>query len=423
MTQLLLRSLRLIEQRRFRDAQPFLHDLIQEDPEDPEAYYLLSCCLTPDPKQRDEALDAIDQAIRFSPNQARYHAWRSNILALLNRPHGALKAAEEAKVLDPALVDGHVVESTALLLLGRTREAEVAARTALSIDPQDEAAANQLSHALRLQGRKVENSEQIEMLLANNPESARTHATAGWAALQIGRRVDAEKHFLEALRLEPDNSQSREGLLESFRARSPLYRAYLQYCFLLERMQPAARWALILGFVFLIQIANFILVGPLAPAAVVLGTLYLLFVLSFWVARGLGNAVVLFDPRGRLALKRTEKIEAVVITASVVFGLAGLSLGIFYRESVLLVAGLTLTASSIPASLTFTNPSIKGRLFFGSLAVAIYFFGILAVLESLGYLPANADQPHRVQSILVLALLATWLGNLPGLRQRSSRKR
>jgi tetratricopeptide (TPR) repeat protein len=417
MTEPLRRALQLVEQGRLRDAQPHLRQAISEEPEDSQGYYLLACCLTDQPSNYREALQMINEAIRLDPNRAAYHAQKASILILLDRQREALQAAEESISLGPSSVEGFAARSAALIGLGRAQEAEQAARQALAIDPEHEPAANLLAHALRIQGRMIENAEQIESLLARNPENPHTHATAGWSALQRGQGRDAERHFLEALRLDPSDLHAREGLLEAFRARSPLYRAYLRYCFFMERLRPASRWLLIIGLLVLMRIARALFVGPLAPLAVAIVALYLLFVLWVWVARGVGNLMLLFDKFARHALARSEKLEAGFVGGGVVAGLALLAVGLPLEQFQIVLLALTLIAAAFPMSLVFTNPSKLGRIVFGSIGAAVYAGGLYAI--------AGASFPWFSESgamtvfgfALILALLTTWIGNIPALRR------
>ena len=128
---------------------------------------------------------------------------------------------------------------------GRARRKPRGRRSRLDAD--NSASANQLAQALRLQNKHAENASHLAGMLSRDPEDPYTHANAGWAALQRGERRAAEVHFREALRLSPGFESAREGLLTSFRARSPLYRAYLRYCFAMQRLGAGSRWAVIIG--------------------------------------------------------------------------------------------------------------------------------------------------------------------------------
>jgi Flp pilus assembly protein TadD len=125
----------LIEQGRISEAEPFLRDAIEDDPQNARAFFLLACCLTKRPETYREAERAIDEAMRLRPNDPLIHCQRSSILILLHRSKEALKEAREARRIDPGIPQPYAAEGAALLALGRTAESESAARQALAIDP------------------------------------------------------------------------------------------------------------------------------------------------------------------------------------------------------------------------------------------------------------------------------------------------
>ncbi|MEI9894864.1 MAG: hypothetical protein WDN28_13510 [Chthoniobacter sp.] len=177
-----------------------------------------------------------------------------------------------------------------------------------------------------------------------------------------GVHREAEVHFREALRLDPDFDYAREGLLSSFRARSPLYRAYLKYTFAMARLNRGARWAVILGLYFGVKVARYL------PGGVVLVALYFLFVLWVWVARPVGNTLLLFDRFARYALRPSEKIEAAVVTGCLVTGLTSVILSFALDWDLAMLFGIAAIAIAFPLSLVFTNASILGRWVFGGIA-------------------------------------------------------
>ena len=128
MSQSFTRALMFVKQGRYREAEPFLRQAIQTDPEDPQLFFFLATCLMHDTKNRGEALAMIDQALRLSPNRAYYHAQRANILVLLARAKEALREVHEARRLAPDSPDSYVAESLVKIILGKPQEAERAAR-------------------------------------------------------------------------------------------------------------------------------------------------------------------------------------------------------------------------------------------------------------------------------------------------------
>jgi tetratricopeptide (TPR) repeat protein len=410
------RALLFVGQGRYREAESYLRKAIQNDPEDPQGFFFLATCLMHDPNTRPEALSMIDQALRLRPTRAFYHAQRANILVLLSRAKEALFEVEHARNLAPDSPDSYVAESLVMSVLGKPQEAERAARQALALDAENEAAGDSLADALRMQGKLEESGAQIRGLLARNPENPWTHSSAGMLALQRGEVRAAETHFRSALRIEPEHREAREGLLHAFRARSPLYRAYLKYSFMMEKLGRAGRGMLVIGLLILMQLANVSLVGRLAPIGMVLIALYSLFVLWIWVAKGVGNLFLLFDRFARLALRSDEKKEALVVGGGVLLGLALFATGLLSKQISGIFLGLTLVAAAFPMSLVFTNRSRAGRVVFGAVGAFVYLGGLLSLF--LVVLPgAGGFATTLFGCTMILALITTWLGNIPALRR------
>jgi tetratricopeptide (TPR) repeat protein len=412
------RALLFVRQGRYREAESYLRIAIQNDPDDPQGFFFLATCLMHDPNTRPEALSMIDQALRLRPTRAVYHAQRANILILLNRTKEALTEVDQARTLAPDSPDSYVAESLVMLVLGKPQEAERAAREALALDAENEAAGDSLADALRMQGKLDESAAQIRGLLGRNPENPWTHSSAGMLALQRGEIRAAETHFLSALRIEPEHREAREGLLHAFRARSPLYRAYLKYSFMMEKLGRTGRAVLVIGLLILMQFANVLLVGRLAPIGMILVAFYCLFVLWIWVAKGVGNLFLLFDRFARIALRTDEKAEALVVGGGVLCGLASFAAGLWLKQIGVIFLGLTLIAAAFPMSLLFTNRSKAGRIVFGLVGAFVYLGGLASFL--LVTLPLASPSGFATTLFgwtMILALVTTWLGNIPALRR------
>jgi len=412
------RALLFVRQGRYREAESYLRIAIENDPEDPQGFFFLATCLMHDPTTRPEALSMIDQALRLRPTRAVYHAQRANILILLTRTKEALVEVEQARSLAPDSPDSYVAESLVMLVLGKPQEAERVARQALALDAENEAAGDSLADALRMQGKLEESAAQIRGLLGRNPENPWTHSSAGMLALQRGEVRAAETHFLSALRIEPEHREAREGLLHAFRARSPLYRAYLQYSFMMEKLGRTGRGMLVIGLLILMQFASVTFVGRLAPLGIVLVAVYCLFVLWIWVAKGVGNLFLLFDRFARIALRADEKTEALVVGGGVLVGLALFAIGLWMKQISVIFVGLTLIAAAFPMSLVFTNRSKAGRVVFGLVGAFVYLGGFLSLwLVLLPVGSAGGFATTLFGWTMILALITTWLGNIPALRR------
>lgn len=413
------RGLILKEQGRYPEAQNYFREALAQNPRDAFAFNQLAACQLHIKGSERDALKTIDEAIAIEPNDAAHHILKSFILSQLNRPQDAVKSARAALALDPYSPYAFTAEAQALLQMEIWREAERAAREALALDADNSLAANQLAQALRLQNKMAENAEQIAGMLARDPEDATTHSSAGWAALQRGKRREAEEHFRESLRLDPDSESAREGLLHSFRARSPIYRGYLAYCFFMQRLSKRMRWGVILALYFGTRFARLVFTGPYAPLGMAIGLLYLVLVLWVWVARGFGNFILLFDPFARCALRKGEKIEACFVGGGLALGVLALVATIPLKSEDLFILGVTCIAAAFPFSMIFTNASKIGRVVFSCFAALMLFGGATFLLRD--FLSAILPRDTAVSIFtagLFACLLSTWLGNIPALRRQ-----
>ena len=382
-----MRGVQLLRLRRYPDAEAAFREGLARDPENGMLLHRLAVAQFHQEGKEKEALATIERAIGCDPSEADLHAFRALILSNLGRGKEALVAADEAISLDPESAIAFSVKAGALLRLGRHPEAETAAREALACDPDNSDAATILSHALRIQGKSAENEAQIATMLARDPEDDANHTAAGWQALQHGERGKAQEHFLEALRLNPGSEIAREGLLEAFKARSPLYSGYLKWVFWMASHSRQRQWAIIIGFYILARVFNSLRGTAYATAGMVGMAIYWLFVLWVHVARGVGNFLVLCDRFARHALNRMEKVEAAVVGGGVVTGLVLLATvmgGKFFMppswedtKEILLIAGGTLIGASFPFAHTFTNDAPVGRWIMGAAGAFVLLAGTM----------------------------------------------
>jgi tetratricopeptide (TPR) repeat protein len=408
------RGLILLEQRRYAEAEKYFRETLGQEPNDPVALYHLAVCQT-NQNHHSDALATIDRALALEPEMAEFHALRAFVLVDLRRTGDAIKSSEEALRMDPDSDLALTARAAAFLSRQEWSTAEAAARKALDINPENALAANQLAHALRLQNRLAESAEQTDYMLSQNPESGDNHSTAGWLALQRGDGRKAEQHFLEALRLDAGNEAAREGLKEAFKSRSPIYRWYLAYCFFMQRFTAGKQWLVILGLLFMVQIARRLLPPPLALAV---GAAYFLFVLWVHVARAVGNFQLLFDRFARHALVRGEVWEAVFVGAGVLAGLPLLAAGVIFSQPVLLIAGVTLIGAAFPMAYTFMNSVKPGALLFGAIGAFIYGVGGLAIFQTVTGNTLGISLAPLVQLAFLGMIGVTWLCNVPALFRR-----
>ena len=142
-------------------------------------------------------------------------------------------------------------------------------------------------------------------------------------------------------------------------------------------------------------------------------------VLWVWLAPGIGNFLILLDRSARLALKPAECHQGIAVGGVFAIGVLATIGGLVSGYYPVLLAGVGLLATTIPASLTFGNASARGRLVFGSITVLLYAaVGTMIVLEWVRH-PAPMHSLSRVIGTFALfaTVACTWLGNIRSLRR------
>lgn len=416
-------GLLLQEQGRLDEAEACYYGVLSREPENDFVYSRLALCHLSQDKRKSDALKAIDEAIRIRADESFYHALRALILSDLHRAKEAMGSADRAIALNPEDHFALSAKATVYCEMQRWSDAEEWCRRALASNSDDGMAANLLTHVLRVQGKTEMNEAAVAAQLSDDPENSLAHVNAGWSALQKHDHQQAETHFREALRLDPESEAARDGLLESFKARSWFYRAYLSYCFFMQRFTGGKQWAIIIGIYVLYRVAAKALekISPLIAGGLV--CLWLGFVMWVWLAPGIGNFLVFMDKNARLALRKGEVIQGVAVGGGLLAGIMTLVIGSIWESDPAICAGFGLILSTVPASLTFNNGSRKGTLFFGLITAYVYLATIAAAVNEFAFATAPGISDRSVffaVPAILGAVLCTWLGNIPALRREDA---
>ncbi|MES2660307.1 MAG: tetratricopeptide repeat protein [Verrucomicrobiota bacterium] len=419
----LTRARQLRDLHRHDEAVALIHAHLAQNPDDPMAFLELAMNRLEIEGAKSLALEDARRATGLLPGESFPLALQSRILSSLDREKEALPLADSAIALDPEDPYSWNSRSLALCGLHRWAEAEEAARQALALDPDDETGSNLLAHTLRLQKKLNESESESRRRLARNPENAFSFANSGWSALQRGQVKEAENFFKEALRLDPSMDYAKEGLKESFRARSAFYRLFLRWVFFIQQFSQKNRIAIIIGLIFGFKIVKALAaaVHPLLVLPVVI--LYYAFLFGTWLSNGLANFLILKDPVARMSLDRGEKIEGLTVGSLFLGGLVVFIAGMAASLMPVAVAGGAMMVAAIPATLIFTNSSVVGRLLFGGCLLAILGLGAHVALDVAAHANQKVGMGESAGSLSYAILIAfgtTWLSMVPALHQKKS---
>ena len=337
------------------------------EPENPQLHYEICMTFLDIPKSEKSALTHIRQAIGLAPDDADFIAMEAHVLNQLEQHKEALAAVERAFALDAEVYMGWAAKAFAYGGLSQWKNMESVARKGLEIYPDDSTLANALAIALRLQGRLEESSQLLAGRLARDPENDMNLANSGWVALQSGKRDEAEEKFLAALRIDPTNGYARDGLRESYKSRSFIYRSYLALCFRMAAVPENVRTmmfiGMFIGYKFVSRAAAQI--HPLLGGAVVL--LWMLFVFWAHIVNSLMHAILLKDSVARHTLTPRQKWDGLIAISYLVLAVLLVLTGLAIKENNMIKSGLLAFGTLLAASHVACN-RLPGMLVYGGIA-------------------------------------------------------
>lgn len=417
----LQRASLLFDQGRYEQAEQELAAGLAQDPDDGRALGLLALCRL-NRQKLDDAESLARRSIAADPDSA----WGYRVLGLVllerNDLDGALEMAQQTVDRAPWDGQGFVLRSQILCRRKHWQPALEAADAALELDPDDLAARNLRAMALKALGQRSAALDELNDALRVAPENALSHANLAWSYLQRGQLDLADRHFREALRLDPELEWAQHGMLETLKARVPVYRWLLSYFLWMQEKTAGAQWMILLGAYFGFRFLRTQRDHPTLKYLVVpLMAAYIGFCVLTWFSTPISNALLLLHPLGRLALPRPAKRQALAVCGLLAVAI-GLAIGAALGQTALIAPAVSLAALAMAVSLVFQFDASQPRRwmwgYIALLALAGIGFTMLNMIEraQLAALPAPLQLllfPGLLIpfSFLVTPLLANYLGN------------
>ncbi len=370
----------LLAQSRPADAEQEVMRALITEPAEPRALALLALSRVEQGK-RESALQAARDAIGLAPDVSYYHFVHAEILHRVDQTEDAFRAVQEALRLDPADADNFALLAAIELSRRDWSGALAASENALALNAEHVTAINLRSIALVRLGRKSEAMAAVDFALDREPENAFSHANQGWNRLHRNQPREAQEHFREALRLDPNLDYAREGMLEALRARNPVYRGMLAYFLWMGRQSSRLQWMLIVAVFFGSGV-----IRSLATAQPSLdwlwwslfGLLYG-FVYLTWTAQPMFDLLLRFDRFGRHVLSDQQRLASNWFGASFMLAVSCCMGWIATDRDEALFATIVLAAISICVAATFRTVGRK-RLLLGAATTALAAAGLMSGL-------------------------------------------
>jgi tetratricopeptide (TPR) repeat protein len=272
------------------------------------------------------------------------------------------------------------------------------ANEGLELDPENLTCLNARSVALNKLKRTEDAIETMQNALAQDPDNEHTHATVGWNLLEKGRHREAETHFLEALRINPNFSNAQQGMKEAMKSKIPPYKWMLQYSFWMHNQGKGYQKAAPIFFYILFRILSGVFESNESTAGLgwIVGGLYILLMVTSWTINSIANVFLMFHPRGKYALTVSERWSSITAVSSLVLGISLLCLGAFTSVGArtdyadLFIPGMILVSLALPLSgvnypVSFAQTTWKEKYTLGLAAAGIATLLVFAVAPAVSF--------------------------------------
>ncbi|MCP5546652.1 MAG: tetratricopeptide repeat protein [Akkermansiaceae bacterium] len=360
----------LLDHHRPAEAEAVAREAIASEPDNPVYLLFLGIALSLQNKP-NAAEEAIRSYILREPDDPGGAFWLARCLTDHKRHGEALEVIERSIALDPDDADSHGLRASILFSQGKTKAAIEAAETGLAIEPEHEDCRTWRALLLSREGRHAEADEDSAMLLADDPDSAVNHAARGWTLQLRGECDGAEQHFIEALRIDPENEDARVGLVESLKLRHPLTSVLMRMLMWTERVPWYVLAIFVIGFMRLGRIGAASGNLWIAIASNMLSTAVFGFVLLAMVAQPAFNLILTTHRRGCLALSNEERHALLWASFPLLAALVFFLLWAFGGSKGIPANAIAWCAAAAFAAEIFESARPRARVALGKLAAFI----------------------------------------------------
>jgi tetratricopeptide (TPR) repeat protein len=373
---LIARARSLVQMKKYDQAIAELHKALIIEPENIDALLLLTIIYIQ--KDDEQKLDEYTQKLlAAAPDYSIAYYYRAIYFKQIENDSQSEAFIRKAIELEPWCADYFGLLSAIYIDRKKWETGLEYANEGLKADPENTTCLNYRTICLTKLNRLDELDSNIEETLAQNPEDAYSHANIGWSKLETGNLKDARTHFWEALKLNPDNYQAKEGMKEIVRAKNPIYRFFLNYQFWIAKQQNNLQWFFILGVYFGTKF-----IGKLASSFPILWIPYFIlitFAYLTWIIEPFANIFLRFDSFGKYALDDDEKTAANITAICLLLGIISVAAYISLDYYVLLGCAIFAFTIVIPLSRYYSLSERKRKGFITYYTIALTVIGLLAI--------------------------------------------
>ena len=405
----LQRAQLLLEQSRPKEAEDYARQGIQDEPDNPYAYYLLSSALLQQDRE-DDALPPAQAALERAPDNPQLHFHLAIIHYNRRQYKAAREAADRSLQIYPENPDAFGLLALLAARSAAWRQSLEYAESGLAYDSDHVTCTNARANALVKLKRPDLAHESLDYALQRDPDNPLTHYQKARSLMETGRYDEAARHYCEALRLEPDFAEAKEGLVEALKARHWVYSLFLKYLFFMGRLAPRTQMIIVFGGFFAQRIAHTALTnaghpGPALAVRIVYGVL----VYFTWTAPSLFNLLLFLHPLGRHALSDLQKRVAAGVGASILAALACAAAALTVGPEDALVAAIAFATLTLP--LASLNQITRPRSFKTVTAICAGHAILTLVGTALVFLAPSPNGADLLMIPILVGVAYTWLSS------------
>lgn len=181
----LLKGAKKHQDKSFREAEAIYLDVLVQNPQNSDAYHLLSV-LEFDLQNYDQSLEYAHKAIAINPKVSHYYVSLAQALEKTGNAESALQSYREALKLDPYQIDAYFSAASLFIASMRTDEAITLYEQALSIFPDDLELIITLAKIYHYEQNPVKATELYEKALQIKPDDVNALSGLSEVALALG---------------------------------------------------------------------------------------------------------------------------------------------------------------------------------------------------------------------------------------------
>ncbi|MCG8543850.1 MAG: tetratricopeptide repeat protein [Alphaproteobacteria bacterium] len=200
---------------RFREAEQIYREVLEADPDEPDANYLLGM-LVSQAGDKEAAIERITRSIRVRPGFPPVHNNLGTIYEEVGQQDKAVASYRRAIQLDSNMAEAHNNLGNALKAANDFAAAVRSFRKAIDIRPDFVEAHYNLGVANAEQGQLNEAMAAYRKAIALRPEFAEPYNNLGQAQKMLGRLDEAIANFRRAIAIRPNDMEPHLNLGECY---------------------------------------------------------------------------------------------------------------------------------------------------------------------------------------------------------------